>query len=171
MILKKIKIQLQSKSVCNSCSRDSCSQRYKSNSYSERAVKEMERLKSRLRTRELQSKLIIEQLDSKQRIKWLQSERWIKRMRSNKCGQSIGGISYSGKDRWRSSSRSGQFSRLSSAVETAEIVTVRIADRQLQSKQRIEQFESYRLNSCSQSCRLISISQSGRQSSCRRCIS
>ena len=137
MILKKIKIQLQSKSVCNSCSRDSCSQRYKSNSYSERAVKEMERLKSRLQTRQLQSKLMIEQLDSKQRTKRLQSERWIKRMRSKKCSQSIGGISCSGNDRWRSCSRSGQLSRLSSAVETAEMVTVRVADRQLRSKQQI----------------------------------
>ena len=131
----------------------------------------MERLKSRLQTRQLQSKLMIEQLDSKQQTKRLQSERWIKRIQSNKCGQSIGGISCSGKDRWRSCSRSGQFSRLSSAVETEEIVTVRVADRQLRSKQRIEQFESYRLNSCSRRCRLISTSQSGKQSSCRRRIS
>ena len=72
-----------------------------------------------------------------QGTKRLQSERWIKRMRSNKCGQSIGGISCSEKDRWRSCSCSGQFSRLSSAVETAEMVTVRVADRQLRSKQRI----------------------------------
>ena len=72
-----------------------------------------------------------------QGTKRLQSERRIKQVRSNKCSQSIGGISCSGNDRWRSCSRSGQFSRLSSAVETAEIITVRVADRQLRSKQRI----------------------------------